>query len=508
MIRRAWQRIREQKRLALSAAFVLGLLNVASFAPFGLSWLPIPVLATVLLLIEDRTPRLAGQILFFFGFGMFLLGTHWLYFSLHVFGHAPILLALLLMVLLAAIMAGYFAIMGYLLNRFFIRRSAMRWIVAFPAIWVLQEWIRGWMLSGFPWFALGYSQTDGMLSTYAPLGGVFGVSLVVCMLAGSVVMLICETRRFVRMGSALLPLALLSGAFGFAQVEWTRPTGQQFTVALVQGNVPQDQKWLPENLLPTMLKYWRLTESIPRDADYVIWPEAAIPALYGQLSDSFFADVESDLLHDGQQLITGTLIHEAEDNIYFNSAVVLGDDERHLYHKRHLVPFGEYFPVPDGVRRWLRLMNLPYSDFQEGSGDNLLVAGNASIGMMICYEAVFGNEARDAMPAADFLVNISNDGWFGKLMGPQQHFQIARMRAIENGRWLLRATNTGMTAIVDHLGRIRSIAPTFEPTVLSGQVEVMAGITPYARYGDWPAVLVTGMLLLVATLFRRKMSRA
>ncbi|MBW3568269.1 MAG: apolipoprotein N-acyltransferase, partial [Proteobacteria bacterium] len=305
-----------------------------------------------------------------------------------------------------------------------------------------------------------------------------------------------------RVAGFAVGIALLTSGWALEQVQWSQPSGERIAVALMQGNIRQDEKWLETSLVPTMQRYWSLTEEHP-EVDLVVWPEAAIPALYHQLDRAYYAQVEDELLNTGQRLLTGTLVRDFDRQVYFNSAVVLGGEERRLYNKRHLVPFGEYFPVPDFVRRWLRLMNLPYSDFETGTdGSALEISPGLSVAVMICYEAVFGDELITALPDADFLVNISNDGWFGRSIGPQQHFQIARMRAIETQRWLLRATNTGITSIVDQHGRVHDRLPQFEMRVLRGDVQPLEGTTPYVRFGNWLVVLLAVVLLVPGLVMR------
>lgn len=481
----------------LLAAFA-GAANVFAFDPFGVVFIPFLTVAILLRLLALATPARAAKIGFAYGAAWFAGGMYWLYISLHVFGEAPAILALLLMLALIAIMAGYYALFGWLIARFAPRKPWLRLLVFAPALWALLEWIRGWFMSGFPWFALGYSQTDTWLAGFAPVAGVFGVSLVVMAIAGGVVLQF-RSGHANRVAGIVVIVVLVAGGWLLEHVQWTQPSGESLSVALMQGNVRQDQKWLPESLLPTMQRYWSLTDEHSEDVDLVVWPEAAIPALYHQLDQGFFAQLEEEQLAPSQRLLTGTLVREPERRVYFNSAVVLGGEARRFYDKRHLVPFGEYFPVPDFVRRWLRLMNLPYSDFETGSdGSALKISPDLSVAVMICYEAVFGEELITALPEAELLVNISNDGWFGRSIGPLQHFQISRMRAIETGRWLLRATNTGVTAIVDERGHVLERLPQFETSVLRGEVQPRSGATPYVQFGNWLVATLAAVLLLVS----------
>lgn len=503
----SFARVSERFRSVLVLAALAGMANVFAFAPFGLFFIPVLSLALLFRLVDGAEPWRAAWTGFVFGAAWFAAGNYWIFISLHVFGKAPIILAALVMLLMFAIMGAYYALFGWLSARFSPRNEAFRHLVWLPALWVALEWIRGWFLSGYPWFSLGYSQTETALAGFGPVAGVFGVSLVVAMLAGCLALL---SRGVVRPASAFaIALAglLTIGAFALDRVSWTRPTGERLSVALVQGNVAQDEKWLTTQRVPTMLKYWSLTEE-HADADLIVWPEAAIPALYYQLDTGFYAQLEDELLRGEGRLLTGTLVHDLAEDVYYNSAVVLGADERRFYHKRHLVPFGEYFPVPDFVRNWLRLMNLPYSDFETGrDGSALEIAPGLAAAIMICYEAVFGEEVITALPEAHLLVNISNDGWFGRSIGPLQHFQIARMRAIETGRWLIRGTNTGVTAIVDHHGRVRASVPQFETTVLRGDVELREGATPYVRFGNWPVVIAAFFLLAIGFASRKWSAR-
>lgn len=493
----------KHNRSAYLIAALAGAANVFAFAPFGLFFIPILTVALLLRLIALATPGRAAKLGFSFGAAWFAGGTYWLYISLHDFGKAPVILAVLLMLGLIAIMAAYYAVFAWLVARFAPRMPAARYLLFAPALWALLEWIRGWFMSGFPWFSLGYAQTDSWLSGYAPVAGVFGVSLMVILLAGAFA-LVLESGRVNRVLALSVLVAVFAGGFALRGIEWTRASGEPITVAMIQGNIPQDQKWLPENRLPTMHRYWQLTEE-NNDADLVIWPEAAIPALYFQLDRNYYAQVEDELLDENQRLLTGTLVHDRLRGVYYNSAVVLGGSERRFYHKRHLVPFGEYFPVPDFVRNWLRLMNLPYSDFETGEdGSALKISPELSVAVMICYEAVFGEELITQLPEAELLVNISNDGWFGRSIGPLQHFQIARTRAIETGRWLLRGTNTGVTAVVDHNGNIREQLPQFETEVLRASVQPRSGATPYVHWGNWFVTCLALLLLGIAMLVHYK----
>ncbi len=463
-------------------AFAAGLALPFAFAPFGLTPLGVVLLAVLFWLWDRATPRRAAWLGFVFGFGAFLYGTHWLYVSLHVFGQASPFLAIPLMGALMAFMALYAAGVGFVLVRF-VPSGPLRWLLAAPAMWVLAEWLRGWVLSGFPWLSLGYSTTGSPLAGWIAPGGVFAASLAVAVSAGALRALL---ERGARVRAAVVLTVVWLGGAGLAQIDWTRATGEELKIAIVQAAVPQDRKWLPEELVPTMRRYRDMTVR-HWDRDLIVWPEAAIPALRSSI-ETFLEVVHDEARRTGTGLILGIIEYRPEEDAFYNGVLALGDTAS-SYYKRHLVPFGEYFPVPDFVREWMRLRNLPYSDYTAGGDDQapLAVAGQL-VAASICYEDVFGNEQRLMLPEATLLVNVSNDAWFGETIAPHQHLQIARVRAIEAGRYLLRSTNTGISAVIAPDGSVEQTIPQFETAVLTATVRPLAGSTPYARLGDWPVL--------------------
>ncbi len=475
------------------AALIAGAALPLAFAPFG--WHPVAVLSPAALwwLWEGLDPRSSARIGFAWGAGAFLSGTYWLYISIHVFGEAPLAVAIFLMLGLVAIMALYPALVGYLCGRVG-GGGAARWVLLLPGAWTVAEWLRGWFASGFPWLSLGYSQTDAWAGGYAPVAGVYGVGLAVALLAGAALTLL-RGRRVERVVALVVAGVVLAGGKLLGERGWTEPTGRTVDVALVQGAVPQDRKWLPEQREPTKALYRRLSVA-SAGADLVVWPEAAIPAVAHEELD-YLAAVEADLRGRGTDLMLGMLEQDPSTGGYFNSLIVLGDAPG-VYRKRHLVPFGEYFPVPDFVRDWMRLMSLPYVDISSGPARPApLVAAGEPLALSICYEDAFGAEQRSFLPAATLMVNVSNDAWFGDSIAPHQHLQIARMRAMEARRYLLRATNTGISAVIRPDGRLAAASPQFETDVLEAAVEPREGATPWARRGNAPAVVLAVLLAVV-----------
>ncbi len=458
------------------------------FAPFGLFFLT-PVLVAILFAGWCATPREAALRGLLFGAGAFLAGTWWLYISVRLVGGTPLPVALLLLGGLVAIMAGWIALCGYGVARLATGSRVFDTCLLMPAAWVIIEWLRGWVLTGFPWLSLGYGQIDGPLAAWAPLGGVYGVTLVTAMLAGALLTLVRGTSRQRSLASLFMLLIALSTWLLGARA-WTTPEGEPLRISMVQGAVPQLLKWRPEERVATMELYRSMTEALPAQ-DLVIWPEAAVP-----VPDTYVPDYLEELAvlaRDRKlQLLIGILTHDEARDEFRNSLIALGEPFG-TYHKRHLVPFGEFFPVPEFMRSWMRMMNMPYADITHGADRQPpLRARGVALAPTICYEDAYGGEQLGFLPEARLLVNVSNDAWFGDTIAPHQHLQMARMRALETGRYLVRATNTGITAIVDERGRVRRTLPPFVPGVLSGTVQPFGGATPYVRTGNWPVLLFCG----------------
>ena len=487
--------------LSRLAFFLLGCLTTTTFAPLGLDLLAPLLMVPILYVCLTSSPRDAARQAFWFGFGLFLSGTYWIYISVHVFGEAPIWLAMLLMIGLVLIMSCYIWLAAWLISRLSIGEPWLMLIVA-PAIWVLIEWLRGWVLTGFPWLALGYSQIDTPLAGWAPVLGVYGVSLMLMFSTAALIVVFMTRGRQRLLGIAVVLLPWIIGA-GLRGVEWTTPVGESIQATLVQGGIPQDRKWLPEQFQPT-LDYYRRETQLAQTSDIVVWPEVALPAVTDQVED-YMALVEADRRITGQTILFGVLerVYErGNDATIYNSVVMLGGEGggRPVYRKRHLVPFGEYFPVPDVVREWMRMMSLPHNDLTAGAADQpLLVAANGiSISVAVCYEDAYGAEQLRSMEDATLLVNVSNDAWFGDSIAPHQHLEIARMRALEAGRYALRVTNTGISAFIGPHGEILETGPQFEPVSMTRSVELREGSTPYMRSANRPVI---GFCLLIFGIF-------
>ena len=470
-----------------------GVLTTATFAPLGwyaLSpWLMLPLLFVTLTV----SPRDAGSHFFWYGLGLFLTGTYWIYISVHVFGNAALWIAVLLMVGLTLIMATYLRLAGWLMARLALGEPWLLCLVA-PSTWVLIEWLRGWLFSGFPWLALGYSQTDSWYAGWAPVIGVYGVSYMLMLTACAilVVILVEGRRRWLAIALALLPW-LGGGILG--QQTWTEPHGEPIRTTIVQAGVSQDRKWLPVQRGQTMEYYRRSTQGV-QESDLVVWPEVAVPAVEDQVT-GYLDDVAADAVRAGQTVVLGILERGAGDGSIHNSVIVLGAEERHVYRKRHLVPFGEYFPVPQVVRNWMKMQNLPYADLAAGAAVQPLpvTADGTRLAVAICYEDAYAGEQLYAFPDAELIINVSNDGWFGDSIAPHQHLQIARMRAVEFGRYAVRSTNNGISAFIRPDGSLLHAGRQFEPEIATAEVRRHRGATPFARFGNWPVISLSTLIL-------------
>jgi apolipoprotein N-acyltransferase len=489
--------------LAKLAALASGSLLACAFAPLG--WWPLAIVcpAVLMALWQGATPRAAAQLGFWFSAGTFGAGTYWLYTSIHTFGEAPIWIAFALMLALIAIMGAYQALLGWCVARFLPRQGALATLVGVPAAWLLVEWWRGWFLTGFAWLSLGYSQTDTWLAGFAPVAGVYGISALLLMNAGAIVTLVRGGRGARIAAVMILVLPWLIGV-GLVRVEWTHASGHPVGVAVIQGAIPQDQKWLDANRDTTLRLYRDLTARA-LGTPLIVWPESAPPDLANNLSDYLGAEF-SMTQAKGSALVLGVVRSEdsGDGERYFNSVLALGAKDLLWYNKSHLVPFAEFFPVPDFVRSWLRLRNLPYEDFTRGAAlQPPLPAAGLRLAVTICYEDAYGSAQLPVLREADALVNVTNDAWFGHSSARHQHFQIARMRAIEAQRYLVRAANDGISGVIGPHGEVIARAPEFTPYVLRAAITARSGLPPYAYVGNWPVVLLALAGLAAAVLRQR-----
>ncbi|WP_244613359.1 apolipoprotein N-acyltransferase [Modicisalibacter radicis] len=489
----------ERPLLKGASALLAGSALPFAFAPVAWAWLAVIALAAFFVLVAQPSKRQALWSAYLFGLGYFGVGVSWVYISISEYGNGP-LVAVPATAAFVSLLALFPWSAAYLVRRLRPEMDGVALWLGLPMAWVLSEWARTWFLTGFPWLFIGYSQVDTTLATVAPVFGVLGVSFLVALLAGGLAWVVLgpSLRRVAAAGGVLV--AVLAG-LQLLDREWTQPAAEPLDAALLQGNIGQGQKWDPDYRDVTLERYQALTEQ-QLGADIVIWPEAAIPMWYDQASE-YLAGLETLADQAGTSLMVGVPVREANGRNY--NAVVSLSDPSGFYYKRHLVPFGEYVPFRDMLGSALDVLGAPMSDFTPGREAPVLQAAGVPVGAFICYEAIFGAEVTELLPEAQLLVNISNDAWFGRSLGPLQHFQMVRMRAIETGRDLLRATNTGVTAAIGHEGKVIKRAPQFEVATLNVEVTPRTGATPYVRWRDWPVLglIALGLGLLLVSRIRR-----
>lgn len=484
-------------------AMLSGMVFPLALSPYHLWGIALLSPALLYSLLHQRNAGQATLIGYAYGFGLWAVGAFWLYTSIHVYGNTPAPLAVLMIMGMALVMGLFHAAMAFVYRRYFGASP-----LTFAPIWVVFEWMRSWLFTGFPWLFTGYAFTTYQLDNFAPLAGIYAVSFVVIFLAAAIVEFIRGRRFWLVPSLFLIGLALLLG-----QVQWTTTkNAAPLKVSLIQGNIPQNLKWLTSYQDQTLAIYFTLSKS-EWGRDLVVWPESSIPMF--QLDVPWFIDAVSNLAKKNHSVwVTG--IPYANPNSYnpqtdsydefYNAIMATGEDGHGLYKKQRLVPFGEYIPL-SGALSWVlpKLQDsITRSSFSAGGPNQkpLLVKGH-QLAAAICYEVAYPNLTRQNAIGSDFLITVSNDAWFTGSDGPLQHLQMVQMRAKETGRWFIRATNTGVTAFINDQGHIVKRMPQDVRGVLRGDLPAMQGSTPYMRFGDGPILILSGLLLLLGFMAKR-----
>lgn len=470
-------------------ALLLGGIGVLAYSPFdywgvsficafGLLWL-----AT----LKHKKHALWG--VFLWALSYFAIGVNWVHVSMIQFGGVPEVISYLAVLLLAAYLALYPLLFGYLIQRF---QLSDPWI--FASLFTFTEYLREVVFTGFPWLQFGYSLIDSPFAQLAQLFGVEGLTFLVILTSGYLVNIFRNVAKKRSNLTAYISLAVvLLSAFTtrFIQFVEIEPHTKPISLSLVQGNIEQKMKWDPAYFDQTLRTYQELIGQVLGKSEIIILPESAIPALESHI-EPFLNQLQTVATEHGSELIIGTL-HQSPQGL-FNSAVVVGNPEQPYslshsprYNKHHLVPFGEYVPFGN-LLDWMReVFILPVNLSQGDYVQSPLTAGKRRFSLAICYEIIFGGQVQQNQKEgnADYLLTISNDAWFGTSIGPWQHFQMARMRALELGKPLVRATNTGITAFIDEKGNVMSQLPQFEANILSGTLHTTLGKTWFAEFGRW-----------------------
>ncbi len=489
-------------------ALVAGALCVFGFAPFGAY--PVPVIALAMLFVlwgRAGTARAAAVLGFYFGLGLFAAGINWIYVALHDSGDMPGWLASPGTLLFAAFLALFPALAGYIQAR--LPNSQLRMLLVMPACWVLIEWLRGMIFTGFPWLTLGYAHSGSPLAGYAPILGAYGVALVAAVCAG--LLAIWWNGRRSRQLSIAALVALCVAGLLLRGVAWTHRYGAPFTVSLLQGNISEDTKFKEESLDDTLDTYRRQVMQNP--AKLTVMPETAFPVMQDEIPQSLLDELRDNARQNGGDVLIGTF--ERDRGGYYNSVFPVGASENAFapaqhYRKHHLVIFGEFIPLRP-VFGWLinEVLHIPMGDLARGDLKQapLNVAGQR-VAVDICYEDVFGEEIITSLPQATLLVNVTNDAWYGGSYAAAQHNQMSQFRALETGRMMLRATNTGVTSIIGVNGKILQQLPQHTQAVLQGMAQGYEGTTPYVRWGNAAVLSLIAMMLAGSLWLGRKEGKA
>ena len=486
-----------------------------AFSPWNLAVVAVASLAVLFRAVLRASPRRAFRRGWLFGAAGFGAGLWWIAesFQYRDVGLGP---AAAVTALLVAVLSLYPALFAWASARVLCgagprngSRAASAALWWLPGAWILVEWLRGTLFSGFTWLQVGYAGIESPLAAWAPLGGSYAVGLAVAVTAASLAAVGAARPRAAACAVAASALLWAGGAAMTAldtHARWTRPAGDPVRVLIVQGNVPQDEKWSDPTRRAALDRYARLTARHP-GADLVVWPETAIPYFAARVRP-FLRTAGAAAAREGYVLLAGILSFDPVSGNPWNSVVRISSprsaDAPVYYHKRRLVPFSERIPFPAAWAPVARRLGFPAQGFASGGERQTpLRAAGHELAVSICYEITFGASSARGLGDAGLLVNVSNDAWFGDTAGPHQHLQMVRMRALELGRWLVRATNTGTSALVTPRGAVEASAPPFETAVLEVALPPLQGRTPYARWRDWPVLVLTVLLLVTGWRVRR-----
>jgi len=485
-----------------------------SFAPFNI-W-PISLVSLIIfaLALKNQSLPTCLKRSFIFGLGLYLAGIHWVYVSIHNFGGGSVFLAALIVLIFALFLAFIFALPFYILGKWF-RDHPLNLIIVLPACWLFGEWLRSWLLTGFPWLYLGYGHLNTWLSGWAAIGGVLSISFILVVTAG----VISEIILWIKKESSLSKTNLIAEAlsvsvfwiagFFLQNIVWAKPETTPITVGMVQPNLSQDIKlnWSEESVYQSLDQLKEQSKELWKN-DWVVWPEAAIPtALTFHTALPFLEEVNGIASENQTALFTGVIYDDAEKNKYYNSIVGLGSGYG-FYHKRRLVPFGEYVPLEDQLRGLIEFFDLPTSFINLGPGEQHgLIAKGVRITPAICYEIVYPDLIAESAKETQVLLNINNLGWFLDSIQSKQFMQMAQMRALETGRYLVYSTNNGPSALIDNKGKILVQSTAFKEDTLSGSIYPVKDWTPFMIIGSWPLVLLSGFVLLMLGIFRKNKNK-
>ena len=507
-------------------SFIVGCFVPLCFSPFDQitlfsAYLVFPLISFFFIQIKKaKNLKTAFIQSWLFGIGLFLSGISWLYVAIHEYGSTPWWLASIFTLAFILVLALFFAFQGglsFVLMRKLIKQqgpntsNANDWLVyliLFPLLWLLFEWLRSWMLTGLPWLLIGYSQISTPLAGYAPIIGVYGLSLLSVVIAGALAFLLTtglnpgNIKNSYKVGLIVSLAGLLLSGFFLQQQDWTKKTNQTLKVSLVQGNISQLSRWDKNFLQRIKQRYSALSYGLWQNTDILVWPENAIPAFYQYEEFKFFKNIKRQVDLYDISFITGVPYLNQKQGKYYNSLLRMEKNSTAFYFKQRLVPFGEYLPLENWLRGLIRFFDIPMSAFSlPPSEQKIMTIKGIPVAITLCYEDIFPHLLLKQLPQAQFLLNLSNNGWYGNSLAPHQHLQIARMRALESGRELVRSTTSGISALIDHKGQIVKQSKQFKATVLTGLVQPRTGKTPFVRYGNIPLIIYIILMICIMLYF-------
>ncbi|HSC68942.1 MAG TPA: apolipoprotein N-acyltransferase [Cellvibrio sp.] len=487
--------------IALLIAALSGALITLSFAPFHLWPIAIASMVAFALLLKEQSLKSVLWRSFAFAVGFYGAGIHWIYVSIHNFGGASPFFAAFLVFIFACAMAAIFILPFYVFGRWFSRHS-LGLIIALPACWLLGEWMRTWFLTGFPWLFLGYAHIDSPLAGWAPVTGVIGIGFILVLTAAVLSEWLWQLKQtppnkiVLVIASVTCGILWIAGA-GLNQITWAEADPAPIKIGMVQPNIDQSTKlsFNQETTLAALNQLRELSADLWTN-DWVIWPEAAIPtSLTYHEALPFLEEMNTKASMHNTALFTGVIYDDRDEQRYYNSIAGLGEGYG-FYHKRRLVPFGEYLPI-DQLRGLIEFFDLPTSFIHLGPQDQHgLIAKGVRITPAICYEIVYPDLIALAAKETQVLLSVNNLGWFLDSIQPKQFMQMAQMRALETGRYLVYSTNNGPSAFIDNRGKILSHSDSFKAQTFTGVVYAVKDWTPFMVYGSGPLVILAALLLL------------
>ena len=500
----------DSSKFAYLIVFIAGAILPLAFSPVNLYLFALLSPAILFYALLSASPKRAAWLGWWFGLGFFGVGVSWGFVAIYVFGMSSIVASAILTFIGIALMATYIALQGYLsclyLKKTKIENKTVIILIVFPLFWALAEWFRGWFLTGFPWLSLGYSQTNSVLSGYAAVFGVYGISFLTALSSSLFLMFFVYKNKKQKIIVAFGLVVIWLGGYFLSGISWTQKIDEPIKVSLIQGNVEQKDKWDPLHFEKRKIRYLSLTQK-HWDSDLILWPENSLTIFYHQLNKSFLTPLAKEASDNNTSIILGLPVLDRNKDEYFSSLMAITNDkeaDNQFYHKSHLVPFGEYVPFASILRGAIAFLDLPMSGFTAGQeNQKFLTAVGQKIAPTICYEDAFGEDLIRFLPEATLILNASNNAWYGDSFAPHQHLQISQMRALETGRDVMRVTTNGVSALIDYKGKITSRSPQFESYVVTGFVQPRTGATPYVRWGNYLVLLLIILGLIGSVVYNR-----